>query len=226
MTVAGMRAQFLVVVLLLSFAAVTLRMRGDTDLTPSAVPLDRLPTVIGSWKSVDVPIDPSALRLLGDGRFLNRVYYGMPQSQTGGAGVTPAPLSLFIGYFPSQRTGQSIHSPQNCLPGAGWSFESAHPIRFQDNAGKSYTVGEYVITDGSSRQEVLYWYRSHGRSIASDYRAKFYMIADAIRYQRTDGALIRIITPILNGESQEHAHQRAVQFAGSTAPLLPAYIPD
>jgi EpsI family protein len=133
---------------------------------------------------------------------------------------------LFIGYFPTQRTGQSIHSPQNCLPGAGWSFLSSGVTELTGPGGRKYTVGEYLISDGRSSQEVLYWYRVHGRSIANDYKAKLYTLADSIRYSRTDAALVRIITPVLPDESRAQAHDRAVGFAERIVPLLPAYIPD
>ena len=87
-------------------------------------------------------------------------------------------------------------------------------------------MGDYVITDGQQRQEVLYWYRAHGRSIASDFRAKLYMLIDAIRYNRTDGALIRVITPMVPGEPADVARQRAISFASDIAVMLPAYVPD
>jgi EpsI family protein len=135
-------------------------------------------------------------------------------------------VGLFIGYFPTQRTGQEIHSPQHCLPGAGWSFLSAQAIKLKGDNGHLYNVGEYVISNGSVKQEVLYWYRSHGRSISNEYRAKFYLIADALRYNRTDGALIRVITPLQPGETQQQAHNRAVKFTADLAPMLPAYIPN
>ena len=78
----------------------------------------------------------------------------------------------------------------------------------------------------SSAQEVLYWYQMHGRSIASDYKAKLYTLADSIRYGRTDAALVRIITPVDPGEDRLEARKRAVDFAEQITPLLPAYVPN
>ena len=216
--------KFVVVTALLASTLAVLSLRSDEDRVPPHSPLWQMPQIIGSWRYKDIALDPEVLQVLGDGRFLNRIY---AEPASAGSGAIPAgPVGLFIGYFPTQRTGQAIHSPQNCLPGAGWTFLSSHPIQLKDINGKSYDVGEYLITDGTVKQEVLYWYRAHGRSISSEYRAKFYMIADALRYNRTDGALIRVITPLESGESQQQAHDRAVQFARNLAPLLPAYIPD
>lgn len=225
-------ARFWVVVVLLAGAGLLLHARGNTDRVPPSAPLSSLPKTIGTWSAQDLPIDPAVLEILGRGFFLNRVYYPeaeaapATQGRTAQGAGSKAPISLFIAYFPTQRTGQSIHSPQNCLPGAGWSFESSGVTEMTDAAGKRYQVGEYVISDGRVRQEVLYWYRSHGRSIANDYKAKLYTLADSIRYQRTDAALIRVVTPLVSGDDQRQAHLRAVRFAEQMAPLLPAYIPD
>jgi EpsI family protein len=206
------------------FTALVLHLRGDVDHVPSSRPLSELPATVGSRTATDIALDPEVLQVLGKGDFLNRMY--LSDSRTSGNQETRAPIGLFIGYFPTQRTGQSIHSPQNCLPSAGWTFLSSGLTDFTDAAGKNYKVGDYLITDGSSTQEVLYWYQMHGRSIASDYAAKLYTLADSIRYGRTDAALVRIITPLNQGEDRIEARDRAVRFAQQIAPLLPAYVPD
>lgn len=215
--------RYTIVAAMLAGTASMLFLRSDVDKLPLAVPLDLLPHDVDQRHAIDVPIDPHALDLLGKGLFLNRLYMGDEVTSTV---PRPVPVSLFIGYFPTQRTGQAIHSPQNCLPGAGWTFESAKTITIPGENGRQYEVGDYVITDGEQRQEVLYWYRAHGRSIASDFRAKLYMLIDAIRYNRTDGALIRVITPIVPGEPPGTAQQRAISFASDIAVMLPAYVPD
>ena len=94
-----------------------------------------------------------------------------------------------------------MHSPQNCLPGAGWTFDSQKYTEIQDINGKNYKVGEYVIGNGDIKQFVIYWYQAHGRSIPNEYVAKGYMVADAIRTNRTDGALVRVITQVMPSES-------------------------
>ncbi len=95
-----------------------------------------------------------------------------------------------------------------------------------DASGKNYRVGDYLISDGKDKQEVLYWYQSHGRSIASDYKAKLAMLTDAIRYGRTDAALVRIISSVGANEDPQAAHARVVEFAKSFTRLLPAYVPN
>lgn len=206
-----------VAALLLAATAMLLYARGDTDRIPPSEPLAQMPGGIGDWIGRDVPIDQEALDVLGAGDFLSRVYLqpGMRK-----------PIGLFIGYFPTQRTGATMHSPKNCLPGAGWEFESTRYVVLTDSVGRPHTVGEYIISNGSDRQFVIYWYQAHGRSVASEYMAKFYLVADAMRLNRTDGALVRVITPIDSDENEPGAKTRAEAFAAQLSPLLPRFIPD
>jgi len=229
-------ARFWVVLLLMSLTVLLLQLRGNVDRVPSSRPLSEFPATIGARTATEIAINAENLQILGKGEFLNRAYLSPPSPRFNSAGSTDAasadeaqaraPIGLFIGYFPTQRTGQSIHSPQNCLPGAGWTFTSSWTTSLTNAAGRRYQVQEFLITDGTSDQEVLYWYQMHGRIIASDYAAKLYTLADSIRYGRSDAALIRIITPVEPGEARLHARARAVDFAEQIAPLLPAYVPD
>jgi EpsI family protein len=221
--------RFWTVVLLLVATALVLHGRGDKDYIPAREPLSNMPQTIGGLISRDTPIDAEALAVLGDGDFLNRVYEspsGLSHHVALDSAAPSPPVGLFIGYFPTQRTGQTIHSPQHCLPGAGWTFESSQYTNLRDITGKNYQVGEYVITNGDSKQFVIYWYQAHGRSIANEYRAKLTMVTDAIRTNRTDGALVRVITPVLPSEPVSNARERAVLFASQMAPYLPRFIPD
>jgi EpsI family protein len=208
--------RFWIIIVLLTSTIFVLQSRGDVDNVPSSQPLSLMPSTFGSWTAQDIPLTNDTLEVLGKGDFLNRVY---------SASAVP-PVSLFIGYFASQRTGQTMHSPQNCLPGAGWTFESQKYTTLQDINGKSYKVGEYVISNGDIKQFVIYWYQAHGRSIPNEYVAKGYMVADAIRMNRTDGALVRVITQVLPAESVESAQARATRFTQQMAPNLPRFIPD
>lgn len=220
------KAQLWTVILCLFATLLIIQARGDVDKVPPSAPLGQLPENLNGMGSRDVPISPEALEILGKGEFLNRVYGG-PQAAGQNGGIRPSiPVQLFIAYFATQRSGQSIHSPQNCLPGSGWSFLKSGVTSFTDAGGKTYRVGDYIISNGRDKQEVLYWYQSHGRSIASDYQAKLLMLTDAIRYGRTDAALVRVITAVGGNEDPEAAHARVIDFAKSVTPLLPAYVPN
>jgi EpsI family protein len=103
---------------------------------------------------------------------------------------------------------------------------SSKVINLPTADGRSYPVGEYLIGNAGQKQLVLYWYLAHGRSVANDYLAKAYMMLDAVRWNRTDGALVRMVTPVGANEPLESAEQRVVQFANQVTPLLPRFIPN
>ena len=208
---------FWVVVLLLTATGLILRVRRSADVIPASEPLSQFPRTIEGFSGTDVQIDQESLLVLGAGDFLSRVYTANGRS---------LPVGLFIGYFPTQRTGTTIHSPKHCLPGAGWSFESTSYIDLKDDNGKNHSVGEYIVSNGESRQFVIYWYEAHGRSVANEYMAKIYMVTDAMKLNRTDGALVRVITPIDSNENTGMARTRAEGFVAELAPTLPRFIPD
>jgi EpsI family protein len=209
--------RFWTAVLLLAGTELLLQTRPSTDQNPPSEPLSQMPAMIAGWSGSDQPINRDTRDVLGAGDFLSRVYT---------QGAKTAPVSLFIGYFPTQRTGQTIHSPKHCLPGAGWVFESSSYADLMDEKATQHRVGEYVIANGDAKQFVIYWYQAHGRSVANEYMAKIYMVADAIRLNRTDGALVRVITPIASSEDTSAARKRAEAFTMRLAPLLPRFIPD
>jgi EpsI family protein len=211
------QGRFWVVIALLAGTALLLFARGSSDLIPASTPLAQVPDSIEGWTGSDVPINQETLDVLGAGDFLSRVYTQQGQW---------AQIGLFIGYFPTQRTGVTIHSPKNCLPGAGWVFESSQYVNLNDANGIPHRVGEYIIADGENRQFVIYWYQAHGRSVANEYMAKIYLVTDAMRLNRTDGALVRVNTPIGSLETTAQARARAEAFTAQLAPLLPRFIPD
>jgi EpsI family protein len=208
--------RFLVAFILLAGTAVYLQARGRTEVIAMRQPLSTFPHTIGQWTGSDFPIEPEVLQVLGDGDFLLRVYRSTPG--------TPY-VDLFIAYFPTQRTGEAIHSPRNCLPGAGWSPIQAKRIQVSVPGREPFLANRYLIAKGTERRLVLYWYQSRNRSIASEYWAKFYLVADSVRLHRSDGALIRITTPLPEGEKVEDAQSRLLDFAARGVPLLDANIP-
>jgi EpsI family protein len=96
----------------------------------------------------------------------------------------------------------------------------------EDVAGKTHLIGEYVIANEDNRQFVIYWYQAHGRSVSNEYMAKIYLVSDAIRMNRTDGALVRVITPIRPSVQLSEAKLLAEAFVRELFPALPRFIPD
>jgi EpsI family protein len=156
--------------------------------------------------------------VLGPGDFLLR-NYRQP-------GDRPKPdVFLFIAYFPSQRAGDTIHSPKNCLPGAGWAPVQADRITIDVAGHAPFRANRYLIAKGDDRQLVLYWYWAHDRAVASEYAAKFYLVTDSIRMHRTDGALVRLSMPLPPGQSSNSAERDLIAWAGRVVPLLNTYVP-
>ena len=149
-----------------------------------------------------------------------------------GDGPLASPLASEIGRRPelginldsSQRTGDTIHSPKHCLPGAGWVPGRAGDVSIPLLSDGSVTVNDYLIQKGRDKQLVLYWCQARGRTIASEYWAKLWMVLDALRRHRTDGALVRVIAP--TGKAESEARERAVEFVRSLYPRLKDFIPN
>jgi EpsI family protein len=134
-----------------------------------------------------------------------------------------APVQLYVGFYGTQKTGDTIHSPKNCLPGSGWDPVRAGQATIALVGGRKIVVNEYVIQRDQDKQLVFYWYQGRGRVIASEYAAKFWMVTDAISKNRTDGALVRVVTPIANNEAVAQA--RLVSFTQDLFPQLDELIP-
>jgi len=209
--------KFTFVVVLLSATAVFLRVRSRNEVVPSREPLVSLPSQLGEWQGSDVPMQQEVLDILGPGDFVQRVYEN--------TSVNEPYVDLFVAYFPSQRAGDTIHSPKHCLPGAGWLPVESGRITLSLPGRAPFEANRYVIAKGDDRQLVLYWYAAHGRVLASEYWAKFYLVNDSIRLNRSDGSLVRVVTPIAPGEGSELAQQRLVSFSGNLVPLLGRYVP-
>jgi EpsI family protein len=214
---AQMGVRFALVAALIAATAIYVSGRGHDDPAPAHQDVTSFPRTLGQWQGgEDIPFSADTLQVLGPGDFVERTYVAPDQPG----------VDLFIAYFPSQRSGDTIHSPRHCLPGAGWQFAESSELQLKNPAGRPLTVNYYVIAKGDERQAVLYWYQAHGRVVASEYRAKFFQMWDAMRLDRTDGALVRVITPVDRGESLDSARNRAVGFAEQLLPLLGAYIPS
>ena len=230
------RSNFIMAALLIVAVAIFLQLRARAETFPARPPLNTFPQQLDTWTSTDIPLDPDTLEILGHGEFLHRVYEheseddGSEQSRARqnladtSDSARPA-IDLFIAYFPSQRAGEAPHSPQHCLPGSGWAPIENQRITLVLSGETPFPANRYIIAKGDSRELVLYWFWAHGRGVASEYWNKYYLVKDAIQLNRTDGALVRIVTPMSPDETPAAALQRLLPFAAALMPQLDRYIP-
>jgi|SRR5579859_115920 len=176
-------------------------------------PLRDLPYSVGNWMGQDLPLTDQIVQAVGVSDYTNRIYFRLADP----------PVQLYIGYYASQRAGDTMHSPKNCLPGAGWDPISAGYATVPLTTSRQIVINDYIIQKDLNKQMVWYWYQGRGRVIASEYASKFWMVTDAISRNRTDGALVRLITPMNDGETK--ARMRLISFAQSLFPDLDTIIP-
>lgn len=208
--------RLLPVLVLIAATAALLQAHERPEVVPAHKDLADFPMQINSWSGARLALSADELSVLGPGEFLLRDYER--------AAGEPA-VNLYAAYFPSQRTGDTIHSPKNCLPGSGWVPDESSHLSIATASGQSILVNRYIVSKELSRDLVLYWYQAHGRVTPSEYWAKVYLVSDAIRMNRTDGALLRLVTAIPAGTTADAAQARAVAFAHQIIPLLDSYIP-
>lgn len=208
--------RFLPVVFLLVATAVVLQARDRNESLPPHSDLSSFPSQMGDWRGRDVPFGPGELEVLGPGEFLLRDYVSSPSRPF---------VNLYVAFFPSQRSGDTIHSPKNCLPGSGWTPVQSSRIPVTRPDGATISINRYTVANGDNRDLVFYWYQGHGRVTPSEYWAKIFLVADAIRLNRTDGALVRVLTPIASPQEDRSAQARALEFIHEILPVLDRYIP-
>ena len=186
--------------------------RGEAVRLPRA--LDELPLLIGPHRAVEEGLEPEVITKLGVTEFVMRRYSAPDR----------LPIWLYVGYYESQRTGVIIHSPQQCLPGNGWSIVSIERVPLPVGAGTPpIVVNRVLVAKGTDKQVVLYWYQERGRVVASEYWGRAYMVWDSITRARTDGALVRVSAPVV--QSEEDTYRQLADFSQQVFRLLMDFIP-
>ena len=186
------------------------------EKTPPHKPLQQFSATDSNWVvRQDVELDKDTLEVLKADDILSRVY----QNKTTGRLAT-----LFVAYFETQRTGKAPHSPKNCLPGSGWVPSQSGMIDIPiSQEANTIRVNRYVVARGQNESVVLYWYQARNRIIASEYSAKIFTVVDAIRYNRTDTSLVRVVVGVNEGNTRD-ASDAAVSFVQSSFEPLRRYL--
>jgi len=209
-------ARILSVVLLVQ-AVVLYAAVSRPEIMPVIRPLVEFSNTFAGWRIVkDVPLEPEVQEILKADDTLNRIYVNP------GVGVE---TNLFVAFFRTQRTGQSPHSPKNCLPGSGWEPIQTGLVTIPvSGRAEPIVANRFVTAHGDERDVTIYWYQSHSRIIASEFTAKFWLVADSIRYRRSDTALVRIIVPVVNNDTGA-ATAVGVRFVQALFPDLSRQLP-
>ncbi len=188
--------------------------RGEAEI--SRRPLSELSKNLGEWKQRGDEFRFSA----ATESVLRTTDYTMREYTFSDGQVA----NLYIGYYASQRTGATYHSPQNCLPGAGWILREPQIIEIKTPAGKTFSANKYLIENGVKDQVMIYWYQGRGRAEASEYRDKINTVIDSTFRRRSDGAMIRVLIPV-NGDDHK-ATETAIDLAANTEDNLSEFVPE
>jgi EpsI family protein len=192
---------------------------GEREHAPARTSLAGFPQQLAAWRQLDEQtLGAGQIRELKADDYLSRTYVN-------DAGAV---AYLFIAYYASQRHRRTFHSPQNCIPGSGWTMDNhrTHQLGTGRN-GEPREINEYLIEKDGVKMLAFYWYHGRGRVVASDYWGRLYTVKDAMLSGRTDGALIRVITPLGKAEDAEaQARKSGREFSAHLLEKLSGYIPD
>jgi len=177
------------------------------------------PRELGGWSGLHQTLEPGIERVLGADDYLNATYADPSEA---------AAVNLFTAYYHKQTEGSGIHSPEVCLPVGGWEVFSLAPYRvsFPDTVYGSFAVNRAVIQKGLSKQVVYYWFEQRGQRMTNDYLAKASVVWDSFTRGRSDGAMVRFVTPLVDGETEAAADARLQRFMALSLPRLPRFVPE
>lgn len=209
--------KFIIVLFILLLGASLNYYFSKPDISLPRKNLSDFPKQLGDWTAVsEHAIDGRSMEILQVDDYFMRSYRNSKGEIIG----------LYIGYFKSQREGKGIHSPRQCLPGAGWVPVniSVYSLPVSGHNPETVPVNQFVMGKGLDRQLFLFWYHGRGRIYASEYWNKIYLIWDGLTKKRTDGALIRV-NNMMTGDP-DRALKIQTDFIHLFYPLLKEYIPD
>ena len=187
------------------------------EIVPERQLFSKFPLIKDSWVGQKNNIEERVLNKLLLSDYILADYH-----RTG----DPLPVNLYVAYYGSQRSGAAIHSPRSCIPGGGWRITDLKQVELSDALGMDGpSVNRTIIQLGDERQLVYYWFQQRGRTFTSEYMAKWYLFRDGIIMDRSDGALVRLITPIPPNSDEAAADERLQVFLREFYPELGRFIP-
>lgn len=200
---------------------IVLRLSSHSESIKPNKPFGTFPMVIGPWTGATSTFDQEVYDILGvDDSILANYQTTDEQS-----------VQLYVGFYQSQKEGDLIHSPKNCMPGSGWniaktSIETVDVGQTDKQTGNENNINviKLILVKGSQKQVVLYWFHSRGRIISSEYMQKIWLVVDSITKHRTDGSFVRLISPVI--ENEDKTLEILKDFTRTIYPYLNEYIPS
>jgi EpsI family protein len=188
---------------------------ADSLIIPDRKAFAGIPAEFPGWVQDVRPIDPSVAETLGadDSIVVNL------RSPDG------VDYNLYLAYLNAQRDGRSWHSPRQCIPGGGWKIIHQNVVTAKTGDGRPFSYNRLIIENGDYRQLVYYWYDQRGRKIANEFVMKFWLIVDAVMRKRSDGAMVRLLTPISDAKPVGAADEELQGMITRVETFLPAYVP-
>lgn len=205
---------FLTLAALVSFYLVTGR---GSEKVPARQSFAGFPERAGGWRAIDVQaLGAAQARELSADDYLSRTY-------ANDRGVI---AYFFAAWYAGQGHRRTMHSPQNCIPGAGWTMSAHKILSLAVQPSTKSEINEYLIEKDDVKMLAFYWYQGRGRISAGDYMSRFFLLYDGVALRRTDGALVRVIIPVPEGrEGEFRARAAGLNFAGTVIPVLREFIP-
>lgn len=188
-----------------------------SEMIPASKPFATFPKQIGEWTGKESRFEQRIYDILGvEDSFLANFRTKDDRN-----------VQLYVGYYESQREGDLIHSPRNCMPGTGWNVAkiSYEIIKRPKSENGNAKVIKLLLKKGAQKQIVLYWFHSRGRIIHSEYWQKIYLVVDSIFRHRTDGSFVRLIAPVINGDENSTVNNLK-EFGELLMPILDEFIPS
>lgn len=215
-----MTSRLLLISAVVILGAVGVRAVGHGEPVPLTRPFWQFPVQLGAWDGRSVQLSEAIEKRAGVSSYMYRIFARRE--------ARSVPVHLYVGFYESQRHGEVIHSPNNCLPGSGWYIASRDKATIELPPYTPFEVNKFVIANGIERQVVLYWYQQGGgRVVTNEYAGRVHLVLDALQKNRTDAALIRVIVPAQDetDEALEAANAEAVDFLRAAYPELMRFLP-
>ena len=209
-------APFLIIMLLMGTTAAGVHGVSDRGRTPLNKPFSQFPDAVGSWTAKKQALEKMYL----DALELND--YLLADFRNGRGEL----VNCYVAYNDFQSKGKASHSPSSCLPGSGWELKEPDKMLVDDGAGRLVKINRAMMVMGNDRRLTYYWFDQRGRILTDLYQIKLFNIVDSVTLNRTDGALIRLITQLAENETPAMADVRMKAFLQQFYPTLNSFLPN